>query len=251
MPTEAAVLSSPAAATGKRDAKRKRDAPQSGDASTDKQPKKQRSDISNSNKASKKTAAAASAANSNKRKKKKKKSKRMKQSATAAASASAATAKQTKSSRDCSAELSAYLRSWSASRSGDGTAGWKFNKKLQLWALEHCFDKRIIDNALFKELLPYIATVQGNAAERLSARALRLIQSNGETDIDENESATDEQEQQQQQQQVGDELEEDDVDGEVDNAAVLAERAKVKAEVAKVALKRALKVHSQIQAISR
>jgi hypothetical protein len=74
--------------------------------------------------------------------------------------------------RGFSADLAAYLTAWRTDKTT-----WKFNKVLQAWALESCFNKDLIDKNLFHDLLPYIGTVMGGAKERLIERAQSLIDS--------------------------------------------------------------------------
>lgn len=78
--------------------------------------------------------------------------------------------------RDFSSDLMEYLERWEAyhlsvKKGEDVTSaaqqGWKFNKVLQEWALQHCLDKTAVSSELFKRLLPYLLTVQGKAKERL------------------------------------------------------------------------------------
>ena len=73
-------------------------------------------------------------------------------------------------------ELRDYLAKWSARQLGGDNEGWKFNKVVQTWALDHCFDKKKIDAKLFKSLLPYILTVKGAALNRLSVNVLCIHQ---------------------------------------------------------------------------
>jgi hypothetical protein len=40
---------------------------------------------------------------------------------------------------------------------------WKFNKVLQAWALSNAFDENKIDADLFKQLCPYLESVQGES----------------------------------------------------------------------------------------
>ena len=90
-----------------------------------------------------------------------------------------------KSRRDFTVDLVEYLSTWSNRENGM----WKFNKTLQIWALEHCFDETKIDASLFKELLPYLASIQGAALERLKTRSEEFIQSvQHSDDIDNNNS---------------------------------------------------------------
>ena len=63
---------------------------------------------------------------------------------------------------------------------------WKFSKVLQTWALANCLDKSKIDSSLFKELCPYIQTVQGGAANRLLEKATAVIE-NSVSDANEEE----------------------------------------------------------------
>jgi WKF domain len=82
--------------------------------------------------------------------------------------------------RDFSTDLLEYLSGWKNRESSP----WKFNKTLQIWALEHCFDESKIDATLFKELLPYLASIQGGALDRLKTRAQEMIQSVEDGDDD-------------------------------------------------------------------
>jgi hypothetical protein len=52
---------------------------------------------------------------------------------------------------------------------------WKFNKILQTWALDNCFDKKKIDVSLFKALMPYLLSIKGKAVERLLLEAEEII----------------------------------------------------------------------------
>ncbi len=51
----------------------------------------------------------------------------------------------------------------------------KFNKVLQGWALLHAFEKSMINSTLFKQLCPYLKTVQGGARNRLLEEANKII----------------------------------------------------------------------------
>jgi WKF domain len=74
--------------------------------------------------------------------------------------------------RDFSTDLLGYISSWNYRE----TSGqWKFNKILQTWALDNCFDKQRIDAALFKALIPYLLSIKGSAVDRLLARAEEII----------------------------------------------------------------------------
>lgn len=79
------------------------------------------------------------------------------------------------STRDFSGDLETYLSSW-YSRGEQGN--WKFNKLIQNWALDNCFDVRKIDQDLFKQLLPYILTVQGGAIERTKSQIEEILNGN-------------------------------------------------------------------------
>lgn len=87
--------------------------------------------------------------------------------------------------RDYSNDLKEYLSMW---RVREETGQWKFNKVLQAWALDNCFEKDKIDAALFKELIPYILTVKGAALDRLSELALEII--NGKIESEAKEETT-------------------------------------------------------------
>ena len=76
--------------------------------------------------------------------------------------------------RDFSTDLLNYLMQWSHKDAAEGA--WKFNKILQNWALEQCFDEISINAELFTRLLPYLASIQGSALERLLKRAETIIE---------------------------------------------------------------------------
>lgn len=80
--------------------------------------------------------------------------------------------------RDFPTDLEEYLRLWSL-RDENGS-NWKFNKILQAWALENCFNKEKVNTKLLKILLPYISTVRGGAVDRLNQRVAQILS----TDID-------------------------------------------------------------------
>jgi hemerythrin len=71
--------------------------------------------------------------------------------------------------REFASDLENYLSLWEDSKVNDGT-GWKFNKVLQEWALQHCLEKDMISPNLFKKLIPYAQTVHGKARDRLCER---------------------------------------------------------------------------------
>jgi hypothetical protein len=66
--------------------------------------------------------------------------------------------------------LDSYLEHWATDHST-----WKFNKVLQNYGLEHCWDKEKIDKSLFRKLLPYLGSIQGGARDRLLQRAQEVI----------------------------------------------------------------------------
>lgn len=75
--------------------------------------------------------------------------------------------------RDFAGDLDDYLEQWEE-KDSEGNA-WKFNKILQAWALDNCYNKKKVDAALFKRLIPYLLTVQGGAMDRLSSRAAAIL----------------------------------------------------------------------------
>lgn len=90
------------------------------------------------------------------------------------------------SSRDFSTDLRNYLHDWRERETND----WKFSKVLQTWALANCLDKSKIDSALFKELCPYIQTVQGGAANRLLEKVTAVIENSVSNDAEEEDDGT-------------------------------------------------------------
>jgi hypothetical protein len=70
-----------------------------------------------------------------------------------------------KNSRDFSNDLDIYLSKWETRH--EAGANWKFNKILQAWATSNALNKTKVGSKLFKKLLPYIATIQGGARDRL------------------------------------------------------------------------------------
>lgn len=89
---------------------------------------------------------------------------------------------KSKYNRNFSQDLQAYLNSWKVTRDNERNEvkqedilPWKFNKILQAWALDNCFDKKKIDTLMFKELLPYIITIKGGAIDRLATRAQDIL----------------------------------------------------------------------------
>jgi WKF domain len=84
-----------------------------------------------------------------------------------------APAAPTKERRDFASDLKNYLSQWAHK---EEYGGWRFNKNLQVWALEHVFDDSKIDADLFKLLLPYLASIQGAAKDRLLERADKAVE---------------------------------------------------------------------------
>jgi hypothetical protein len=78
--------------------------------------------------------------------------------------------------RDFPGDLEQYVNEWTERNDGNNT--WKFNKILQAWALDHCFDKKKIDSSLFKVILPYLLTIQGGALDRLVSKAASILSTN-------------------------------------------------------------------------
>ena len=81
--------------------------------------------------------------------------------------------------RDFSTDLMGYISAWNY-RETSGV--WKFNKILQTWALDHCFDKKRIDANVFKALMPYLLSIKGNSVDRLLAQAEEIITKSIEND---------------------------------------------------------------------
>jgi len=80
--------------------------------------------------------------------------------------------------RDFSGDLKEYLEGWE----NKTTVTWKFNKVLQAWALSNTFDNSKIDAELFKQLCPYLVSVQGNSrlhiymlCKMFSSRGISII----------------------------------------------------------------------------
>lgn len=69
-----------------------------------------------------------------------------------------------------SAQLLSYLNTFNSDR-----GAWKYSKKLQVFGLTYAFDAKIIDKPTFRALLPYLASVQGGARDRLVASVEAII----------------------------------------------------------------------------
>jgi hypothetical protein len=88
-------------------------------------------------------------------------------------------------SRDFVSDLRDYLDLWETRND----TNWKFNKVIQAWALENCFDASKIDDDLFQQLFPYILSVIGVAQNRLRDRCVTLLREQSILDTKQSESA--------------------------------------------------------------
>ena len=77
--------------------------------------------------------------------------------------------------RDYSADLMTYLTTWATDR-----GQWKYNKKLQSFALENFENPKEIDKKVFRLLLPYIKSIVGSARDRLVLKVESIIADGGE-----------------------------------------------------------------------
>ena len=73
--------------------------------------------------------------------------------------------------KDLSQECEAYLHSWAFRLTED----WKFNKNLQNWLVENCFQIDIFDEKLFLLFSPYIESIRGAVIERLYEKCNSII----------------------------------------------------------------------------
>jgi hypothetical protein len=80
-----------------------------------------------------------------------------------------------KAGRDFASDLKIYVTTWRTDKSN-----WKFNKNLQNWALNNCFDGDKIDKQLFHDALPYLVSVVGKARESLINRCDEHLESTAE-----------------------------------------------------------------------
>ena len=64
--------------------------------------------------------------------------------------------------------ISSYVAAW-ASRDKSSTK-WKFNKAKNLWLVKNARNRILVSKPMFKICLPYIASVEGGARERLVAQ---------------------------------------------------------------------------------
>ena len=125
--------------------------------------------------------------------------------------------------RDFSTDLMGYISSWNYRE----TSGlWKFNKILQTWALDNCYDKKRIDATLFKSLMPYLLSIKGNAVDRLLVRAEEIITQSCEND----------------------EENEDDDD---DDKGADSKKGKVTDESSSLSLKRAIKIKFEFSKLTK
>ena len=125
--------------------------------------------------------------------------------------------------RDFSTDLMGYISSWNYRE----TSGqWKFNKILQTWALDNCYDKKRIDATLFKSLIPYLLSIKGNAVDRLIVRAEEIITQSCEND-------------------------EEDEDDDDDNGGGECKKRKVAEESSSLSLKRAIKIKFEFSKLTK
>lgn len=75
--------------------------------------------------------------------------------------------------RDFSTDLFEYLQSWSNRNRSDDM--WKFNKVLQNWSLDSCYDKSKVNTATFKLWLKYLPTIKGGALNRIMNRTDEML----------------------------------------------------------------------------
>ena len=125
--------------------------------------------------------------------------------------------------RDFSTDLMGYISSWNYRE----TSGqWKFNKILQTWALDNCYDKNRIDATLFKSLMPYLLSIKGNAVDRLIVRAEEIITQSCEND-------------------------EEDEEDDDDNGGGERKKRKVAGESSSLSLKRAIKIKFEFSKMTK
>lgn len=90
--------------------------------------------------------------------------------------------------RDFSSDLMGYISSWNYRET---SGAWKFNKILQTWALDNCYDREKIDASVFKALVPYLLSIKGSAVDRLLAKAEEIITKCCEDEEEEEQSLED------------------------------------------------------------
>jgi hypothetical protein len=64
-------------------------------------------------------------------------------------------------------------------------ASWKFNKVLQNYMLEAVLSANKMDKNLFRVILPYLASIQGGARDRLQSSVQKIIDGDNDTGADE------------------------------------------------------------------
>ena len=111
-----------------------------------------------------------------KQRKLKKNSKRKKK-----AKREAAARAPTRSDRNYVQEMLDYVEAWERR---EQESGWKFNKVLQNWAIDHVFDRKLIKKDALKPLLRYLKTVQGSARQRIVDRAREIVRTSEAEDAD-------------------------------------------------------------------
>ena len=84
--------------------------------------------------------------------------------------------------RDYSGDLKDYLLNWN--NRNKVNSSWKFSKVIQSWALQNSFDAELIPVETFEMLIPYIATTQGAARDRIHEAA--TVVANEDNDEDDN-----------------------------------------------------------------
>jgi hypothetical protein len=83
------------------------------------------------------------------------------------------------STRNYIEDLEEYLSLWEEKENG---SGWKFNKKIQTWAIENILDIDAIQKDVLKTLLMYLSGIQGSVRERLVTRCESIIEASTDTD---------------------------------------------------------------------
>ena len=114
----------------------------------------------------------AAVASSGHKKEKKRKSNKAVKSASSVAKVDTqkAAMPQKTSNRDYNSQLVEYLDGW-MNKDANNSA-WKFNKKLQTWALLNIYS---LDDYTFLKLMPYILSIEGNSKDRLLETVIETI----------------------------------------------------------------------------
>ncbi len=112
------------------------------------------------------------AASSGHKKEKKRKSNKAVKSASSVAKVDTqkAVMPQKTSNRDYNSQLVEYLDGWM--NKDTNNSAWKFNKKLQTWALLNIYS---LDDYTFLKLMPYILSIEGNSKDRLLETVIETI----------------------------------------------------------------------------